>query len=326
MNVKVICAGEAFPLHLVLLLDASSSMSGDPEREMRAAALHFVESFAVDGPSGRRIGVVQAGRVRTVLRLSSDQEAILTAVKRVRSERELPATARPPGTPVPDGGGPDQTQLDRAFHEAHKVLIRGRAGLDRDTLTEVLVVMSDGKDPQGCDPALEQARKVRGDGILMVSVCVGRDCQEECMRQLASSPRYYFRAENTAGLAAVFQQIRDRLINIVVRDLEIVEVPGEGIETLPAGAVPAPDAVDASTGALTWRAVYVPRDGITVTYLARPLASGTMPLARSSGGTFRDNKARFGSFRFEDLWLTAVDPDVLSAPRLGPGPTPPAGP
>jgi hypothetical protein len=202
------------------------------------------------------------------------------------------------------------------------LLVQGRAGLNRDEITEVLVLMSDGNDPDGCGPALDEARRLRGDGVLMVSVCVGHVCREACVRQLASSPRYYFRAENAAGLQSIFRQILDRIINVGVRRLEIVEVPADGIDVLVDAAVPAPDEVDAGTGALKWRAVYVPRDGITVTYRARALTAGTMPLASSSGGTLVDNKGRSGTFRFEELWLTALQPDVLSAPRLGPAPPP----
>ena len=48
--------------------------------------------------------------------------------------------------------------------------------------------------PNGVDDtaALQQASSVKGQGVLLATVCVSNACDDACMRQIASSPRYFF--------------------------------------------------------------------------------------------------------------------------------------
>jgi len=122
------------------------------------------------------------------------------------------------------------TRIDMGILEGMKVLRQGRGG-EKD-ITEVMVVLSDGGNNAGCEPVLQAARQARAQGVLMISICVGSGCDAQCMRQVASSPRYYFEAESASALRTVFQQIRDihpRLPVVMVTKSEETETLKDAI-------------------------------------------------------------------------------------------------
>lgn len=339
LRVRVVCASEPYPLHVVLVMDGSASMDGASERQMRDAARHLVRSLAISEATARRGAVVQFDRTtRTWTPLTGEEERVLKAVSRVEARRPPdpsspgpPVTAGPPVTSVPHTPGPgstavptgDETAVDRGIADGYRELVAGRKRHPApDEITEVMILLSDGHDPRGCRPALGEARNVKSNGVLVIAVCVGRGCDEGCMRQVASSPRYYFRAESAGALAGIFHQIRDRIVNISVRRLVIEETPADGLAYVPGSAAPPTESIDEPTGVLRWRFDYVPTDGVTVTYRSRAVTPGERRSARDSSGWFHDNRGRRGGFVFPNRWLSAWRPDGLAAPVLGPGPAP----
>ena len=58
LTVTALCAGEAFPLHIVLVLDASGSMSGEPNREMKKAARELIKRLDMRNNPSTKVGVV----------------------------------------------------------------------------------------------------------------------------------------------------------------------------------------------------------------------------------------------------------------------------
>ena len=59
LTIKAVCAGQQLPLHIVLVLDASGSMSGDPNRQMKDAAKKLIDRLDLKNNPGTQVGVVQ---------------------------------------------------------------------------------------------------------------------------------------------------------------------------------------------------------------------------------------------------------------------------
>ena len=201
------------------------------------------------------------------------------------------------------------------------MLTKGRTGRNRDEITEVMVVLSHGSD-EGCGPVLRAARQACSQGILMIAVCVGSGCDETCMRQVASSPRYYCRAENSSALSGVFDQIRDRLSSIVVRRLEIKDtLPGNMAYVANSANPPQSDPADPADY-LVWEEAYIPREGVTYTFRVQPLQAGAWPTNLETTGRLVDTKGRgrpreyvIPLLPFADALLEAASADA-TAPAL----------
>jgi len=308
-TVKALCAGERFPLHIVLVLDASGSMQGQKTRQMKVAAGRLVRGLDMKEYPSTKVGVVQFNQqARRLTGLTNNENQVIGAINRVGA----------------NGG----TRIDLGIMEGLRVLMQGRGDVSRKELTEVMVVLSDGGNNAGCSPVLSAARKARGQGVLLISVCVGNDCDEQCMRQVASAPRYYFRAENAGQLQAVFERIKNRILQINLRKLTVVDTLPDWMEFIPGSADPPQTAPDDPDQWLKWEDVYVPADGVTYAFKVRPLRTGYMPTNAGATGTLVDNKGRTRSWDFQIPWVTVLQPEPLSTaatpppkPTFTPGPT-----
>ena len=49
------------------------------------------------------------------------------------------------------------------------------------------------------------AGQAKGQGILVITVCVGGGCDVQCMRSAATSPRYFFEARNSSALVQILR-------------------------------------------------------------------------------------------------------------------------
>lgn len=310
LTVKALCAGERYPLHIVLVLDGSGSMQGTPTQQMKQAAGRLIRSLEMETYPTTKVGVVEFNSsARTLCRLTNNTNQAIGCVNRVSA-----------------AGG---TRIDAGILEGIRVLSQGRQGVNKDDITEVMVVLSDGANNAGPDPVLQAARQARNQGILVIAVCVGPACDEQTMRQVASSPRYYFKAENATALQTIFEQIRDRILNIVIRKLEVKDSLPDFMEFVPGSADPPQSQPGTPSQWLLWEDVYVPRGGITYTFQVKPLKIGYMPTNLEASGSLVDNKGRSREWAFDSPWVTVLQPDPLATVAtppptitLTPSPTP----
>jgi Mg-chelatase subunit ChlD len=302
LTVKALCAGERFPLHIVLVLDGSGSMQGQPTQQMKQAAARMIRGLDMGSYPSTKVGVVEFNsQARRLCSLTNNENQAVGAVNRVGA----------------NGG----TRIDLGIMEGLRVISQGRSGLNRDELTEVMVVLSDGGNNAGCAPVLAAARQARGQGILLIAVCVGNSCDEQCMRQVASGPRYYFRAQNAGQLSAVFERIRDRILKINLRKLTVYDALPDWMEYVPGSADPPQSSPDDPDQWLKWEDVYVPADGVTYAFKVKPLKTGYMPTNAEATGNLIDNKGRSREWVFQVPWVTVLQPEPLSTAATPP-PTP----
>jgi hypothetical protein len=126
------------------------------------------------------------------------------------------------------------------------------------------------------------------------------------MRQLASSPRYFFTVEDSSAIIQAFQRIVEDVLKINLKRLDFHYLPSEAMRYVPDSADPLPDATLAPDGRISWRTNYVPKDGVTFTLRLAPTLPGRQPLAREAGGEWLDNENRAGK-----VTVPPVEVDVL---------------
>lgn len=286
---RAACADVPQPLHVVLVLDASASMAGEPSDELRSAMRTFVEDRASSGLPDERLGVVSfERRGRQLCALTDRYDRVQACIRRVRAEGEA--------------------DLAAGLQAGWRSLQAGRAlwpTLPPEQIREVIILVSSGHAPS-CPSAVKEAGKLAARGVLVVSVCAGDDCDVPCMRSIAASPRYYFEARDIDQLVRVFQPIRHAVADIVLKRLTMTE-------TLPSGAALVADSPQPPVTRrledptrLVWELDWVSSRGVTVTYRVRPGTSGYVPLSDGMRGVFRDKRGLGGAFDFARPWARVL--------------------
>jgi uncharacterized protein YegL len=316
LTVKAVCPPERVPLHLVLTLDASDSIAGPAERQMKQAAAALVRGLDMGEYAEVRTAVVEFNDdARRLCLLTDDEERVINAIARVGPDRPFHRSVR---DDAPDGN----TRIDLGITEAHRVLSQGRRGSSYYERTEVLFVMSDGHSDTECGEVVQAAHKAKQQGVLVIAVCLGTDCDERCMRNVASAPRYYFRAENAGHLTSIFHQIRERLINIDLRRLVVEETLSPTMAYVPGSAAPPPAEHSPDGGWMKWVTDYVPREGVTYTLKAKPLRVGNMPVNQVATGKLIDHRGRERTWTFDVPWVAVLAPSPVQIPLVTPDPQP----
>jgi uncharacterized protein YegL len=171
---------------VALVLDTSSSMTGDKLAAAKSASRAFVE----------------------VLRLPDDQAAIIgfnktaiTAVQltgdRARLLRAIDGLSITPGTVIDAG-------LKAATAELTSPRVRPGHG-------RVLVLMTDGQNNAGRDPVLAAARAASGAGITIYTVAFGTDADRTLMRQVAGVSSRAYLALGAEDLRRIYSQIAGQI-------------------------------------------------------------------------------------------------------------------
>jgi len=172
LGVRATCPNLESPLHVVLVLDGSGSMAGEKTQQMKAAAGRFVRDLELPGHAGRRIGIVEYNsQARRLCYLTSNENQALGCINRVGA----------------NGG----TATDLGVLEGLRVLEEGRPP-GPSAAVEAMIVLADGASQTGCPPVLNATRQARDEGVTLFSICLGPDCDQQCMRMAARSPRYYY--------------------------------------------------------------------------------------------------------------------------------------
>ncbi|MEO8082629.1 MAG: VWA domain-containing protein [Ardenticatenales bacterium] len=306
LTVTALCAGESFPLHIVLVLDGSGSMAGDSEMQLKKACRELIDRLNMKDNPATEVGVVQFNSAAKVLcQLTNRASQASGCVGRV--------------------GAAGGTCIDCGIKAGLGVMNRGRTNAaDRDSIREVMVIVSDGENNAGCGPATAAAGQAKGQGILVISVCVGGGCDLQCMRGLATSPRYFFEARSASQLVNVFDSIRKQFQNIILKGMSVVDNIPDNMDYIEGSAQPEPNTIGANGEYLEWSQTHIPKDGVTFTFKLRPLEVGYHRTNNGAFGTYIDNKNRRGDFTFRDPWVLVLkaDPLATSTPPPTPPPTP----
>jgi Mg-chelatase subunit ChlD len=300
LTVKAVCAAEAFPLHIVLVLDASGSMAGQKNADLKKAIKNMIRDLRLEDFPQIQMGIVKFNTAATTLcQLTNDSGRLSACANKVDA----------------NGG----TAIDRGIIEGLRVLTRGRPRGGGE-VREIMVVLSDGGNNLGCSPVLQAASSAKGQGVLIMAVCVGNDCDAACMRQVASSPRYFYQVQDSGAIVQAFKKITEEALNINLKRLNITDLVPANMQYIDQSADPAPASGNPLEG-LVWKMNYVPKDGLTITYQLRPLEPGYHPTNVEANGELTDNQNRKKAFDFPVPYVMVLQPFPMATPQPPP-PTP----
>ncbi len=271
LTVRATCA--AVPLHVVLNIDVSGSMIGQPMEDAKAAAIALVQTLDLDNHEDTQVGLVSHGmQPRIESQLTNNAGQIVGRIRRMQAagEDNLPAAI-------------DQSRL---------MLIRGRQNMPIAPF-DVMVILSDGGQTVPVQRAVSAANAAKGADILVVAVCLenpASHCNE--MRQMATTTQYFFQERNTGQLTRIFRQIADELRSINLRMLTVEETLPDDLEFVPGSFMPTPSHTQGDT--MRWDYRFVSESGEIIRYRVQPQTVVTYPVAVSKL-SFTDSQDRRGS-------------------------------
>jgi Mg-chelatase subunit ChlD len=271
MTVRASCS--AIPLHVVINLDRSGSMTGQAIDDVKNAATILVQTLDLQNHPDTMVGLVSHGDPATVdSQLTNNAGQIIGRIRKFQA------------------GGEDN--VADAIGKAKLMLMRARSGTKIPPY-DVMVVLTDGGQTYPTSLGIAAANSAKGAGILMVTVCA-EDASSFCpdVRRMASSSRYYFEARGTSGLTRIFRQIATELLDIGVRDLSVEETVPDDLDVVPDSIFPTPSSITGRT--LRWDFRFAAQSGESISYLVQPHKIITYPLAISTV-TFTDNQNGKGS-------------------------------
>jgi uncharacterized protein YegL len=295
MRVRATCPITALqPLHLVLVLDASGSMAGEKNGQMKKAVKQLIRDLKLDEHPQMQMGVVKfSGTATTMCQLTNDAGRLTGCVNKVDA----------------NGG----SAIDLGIREGLAVLKKGRPrGDSGGAVREIMLVVSDGPDGITCEAAVSAAAAAKSQLVAIMTVTLtGGD--GACMRRIASSSAVA-RETDVGGLVQALIDLNTRFIaGIALRRLEVDEVLAADMRLVPDSAAPPPASVSITGRAVHWRLDY-PAAATTITYWVQPQALGRRPLSVSAGGTLIDSAGQLRPFRFPNLVLDVVDQPALPTP------------
>lgn len=173
LSVRPTCSAGDTPLHVALVLDASSKPN-HLASEMQSEAADLVDRLELSTHPFTKVGIVQFNAAAdTLCALTNNAARAKSCIGRV------------------DAVG--STRLDLGIQEGTNLLRTGRRDVaDPERLREVMIFIVEGGNDAGCPPVLQAASTAKGLGVLMIGVCLATECDRTCVRQAATSARYFY--------------------------------------------------------------------------------------------------------------------------------------
>jgi hypothetical protein len=298
------------PLHVVLAIDTSASMvaNEDRMREVKRQGRDLVERLDLPNHPERQIAVItfDDGASRPC-RLTNDASRLIS-----RCLFRLDANGA-------------NTRIDLGLRESVDELRGARADAPAPPHEHILL-FSDGYDAQfDCRAAQREAGQADRDGVSITSVCMGQDCQEDCMRDLRRGVGAYHEADPASELRTIVADIHAAL-ETEVAGLALAE--GLLVDPISLAFAPIPGDVDppARAGSPSVRPEWSLSGaqlatGVTVTLGIRPRMAGRRPTNAGAILRFTDTAGLTGQFTFADPVVEVVAPPTTTPTRT-PVPTP----
>ncbi len=277
LGVVADCPDEC-PLHIVLVLEASENMAGSPTMEMKAATADFVRALKLADNPSTEVGVVEYNSTATIVsQLTNNEARIVGGIRRIDAR-----------------GG---VRIDLGIRSGLQVLTHGRGGLPECT-KQVMIVLARSPNVTGCDSVLRAANEAKSQGVLLVTICFDSRCDATCMRQAATSPRWYYEAKDHSELATVFEDMRKRIQEHLLTQLNVIDKLPDNMRYVAGSAKPAPVSLSAGGAQIAWRSYFAGTRGITYSLVVLPQQVGHHPTNEIARVDFLDQHGAAGSQTF----------------------------
>jgi VWFA-related protein len=181
-------------LGVVLLIDRSGSMRGEPISAARKAAAEFVTRLSLTD----RAAVLSFSTETTVVANATSDTSQLQ--ERIRG--------------ITVGG-------DTALYDAAKQAVEMAAAMD-DVTRRTVVLLTDGKRTAGAVRSPDPVAQAAEDGnVRIFTIGLGREPEHDVLRRLArDSQGAHYEAASSSDLMAIYQKIADRLTNQYVVEFQ----------------------------------------------------------------------------------------------------------
>ncbi len=281
------CPEEYTATHIALVVDAAAGQ-GDPDFDfdrLRARLRLALENL--DGQPELQVGVVvYADRIEARCALEPGMRAAFACLDTVE----------------PVVSGASASDLALGIDVAREMLVEARAPIARpmsdSIIQEIMILVSDGRCPAGCQVVLDAARQAKRSGMLLMAQCASGRCDAACLRQAAISGRYFYPPEDTARLDEDLDRVASFLESRYLRDLVLqLELP-EGIRAVSGSSLPSAE-IRGDGRSLQWRVPSTDTGVQSFRVGLRPEVAGMLPLARSASIDLRDHERRPIQAEFE---------------------------
>ena len=191
---------QTFPIDVVLVMDRSSSMAGQPLNDAKVAAMYFCSllDYNLD-----QSGLVSFDRIADLNQeLTSNHYLTIVAINELTT-----------------GGN---TAIGRGINVAQGELISNR---HRPYAEPVMVLLSDGESNSGPDPVVA-AESAKAQGTIIYAIGLGDNINEPVLRAIASDPdsEYYYYAPSSEDLDSIYQRVHEHLSNLAARAAFATEI------------------------------------------------------------------------------------------------------
>ncbi len=261
------CQQGARPLDVVVLIDQSGSMGGEPLTQAVAGAQAFIDTLDL---SMHRVALALfSDQVNAYQGLTSDRTALAAALAQASANS---------GTNIANALTAARNELQgtrRRFGSAGFIVLFTDGGTDSSTIPEVETL----------------AKSAQDAGIkLFVIGLRGDDYNEPLLRAVASGPDYLRLAPPVEEIPAAFRSIAEEINQVVATDLRVVESVDTGLTVDPASVAPQ---AEVTSQQILWQAPALNQDALaewaTLGYQVAPTGYGFRRLAPQEARlTFND--------------------------------------
>ncbi len=273
------CPSEWLPIHLVLVLDGSSSTPRGSLFAMKRAAHAIVDSLDFETFPGNRVGVVEfKTRASIHCELTDDRPKITSCIERVDSS-----------------GG---RAIDQGIRRAMQVLRTGRGDEPASAFREIIIVFGDGMNIVGCDPVAAEAARAKGQDVQMLTVCLILGCDVACFERTATSKRHMFDIVDVDALVEHVSSSVTETVTVNPISMELSISIAANMPYVPGSALPPADETSLAERRIDWLLPMVGRTDAYIVLDVRPSEMGDHPVGVSATGTLRDSLERRRSFEF----------------------------
>jgi Tol biopolymer transport system component/uncharacterized protein YegL len=272
----------AKPVDVLLVLDHSGSMAGEPLAQAKLAAKAFITEMDL---SADRVGILQFDDTAQLIQeMTTDTARLAAAIDG-----------------IPEGGGTSVAEGLRVAYES----LKSNSRIDA---IPVIVLLSDG----GSDPseALRVADTAKAAGIQIVTVALGT-ADEDLLKSIASLneknlPRYY-KSVDPSGLKAIYISIaRDIREYGLAKDLALkVVVDIYKYKIIPTSLNPAGEVAG---NRITWRQGVLENGETTFTFQVQGRVEGKYPVADLIRADFLECEQNYRFLQIEDTPVVTILP------------------